>query len=54
MQSPARPQRVLGARNIPKVLNFDQKESSLCYNIGLEVKVALSCTKTFYNRQEIG
>ena len=53
MQSLARPQRVLEARNITKVLNFDQKES-LCYCIGLEAKVALSCTKTFYNRQEIG
>ena len=54
MQSPARPQRVLGARNITKVLNFDQKESSLCYNIGPEAKFALSHIKTFYNHQEIG
>ena len=54
MLSPARSQRVLGARDITKVLNFDQKESSLCYNIGPEAKVALRRFETFYNHRKIG
>ena len=56
MLSPARSQRVLGARDITKVLNFDQKESSLCYNIGLEAKVAKKQTKkkrSFYFKHVI-